>query len=70
MDSYGEVRRVRKEMSERAGHNIRTLIASINSRWPDDAARAIDPGTNAEQCDPHMTADHADPDGKSFTAAR
>jgi|GEM_PF-2992771 len=51
MDSYSEVRRVRKEMSERAGHDIRKLIASINHRWPTDAAGAIDPGTKAEQCD-------------------
>lgn len=48
MDSYSEVRRVRKEMSARAGHDIRALIASINSRWPDDASHAIDPGTKAE----------------------
>jgi len=47
MDSYNEVRRVRKEMSQRAGHDIRALIASINSRWPDDASHAIDPGTKA-----------------------
>jgi len=38
-------------MSERYGHDIRKLIASINSRWPDEAIRTIDPGTNAEQCD-------------------
>lgn len=51
MDSYDEVRRVRKEMSARAGHDIRTLIASINRRWPHEASRTIDPGTTAEQCD-------------------
>lgn len=51
LDSYSEVRRVRKEMSEQAGHDIRKLIASINGRWPEDAARAIDPGTQAERCD-------------------
>jgi len=50
MDSYTEVRRIRELMSKRAGHDIRTLIASINEKWPDDAARAIDPGTKAEQC--------------------
>ena len=51
MDSYNEVRRVRKEMSARAGHDIRRLIASINNRWPHEALLAIDPGTKAEQCD-------------------
>ena len=51
MDSYSEVRRVRKEMSARSGHDIRTLIASINSRWPKEASHTIDPGTKAEQCD-------------------
>ena len=51
MDSYTEVRRVRKEMSERAGHEIRALIASISDKWPDEAALTIDPGTKVEQCD-------------------
>ncbi len=51
MDSYSEVRRVRKLMSERAGHDIRKLIASINERWLGDATETIDPGTMAEQCD-------------------
>ncbi|MFO7907975.1 MAG: hypothetical protein R6U98_35365 [Pirellulaceae bacterium] len=51
MDSYSEVRRVRKKMSERAGHDIRTLIASINGQWPEEATNAFDPGTKAEQCD-------------------
>lgn len=51
MDSYTEVRSIRELMSKRAGHDIRTLIASINDSWPDDAALAIDPGTKAEQCD-------------------
>lgn len=50
MDSYDEVRRVRKVMSARAGHDIRTLIVSINCRWPHEASRTIDPGTMAEQC--------------------
>ncbi len=49
MDSYTEVRRVRKEMSERAGHDIRRLIASINERWADDDARAIEPRAMTEQ---------------------
>ncbi len=70
MDSYSEVRRVRKDMSARAGHDIRALIASINSRWPDEAARAIDPGTKAEQCDAHGAADSAVSDGESSPAAR
>lgn len=51
MDSYSEVRRVRRQMSERAGHDIRVLIATINGQWPEDASRTIDPGTSAEQCD-------------------
>ncbi|MFT5524588.1 MAG: hypothetical protein ACI9G1_003404 [Pirellulaceae bacterium] len=70
MDSFDEVRRVRKEMSERAGHDIRTLIASINNRWPDDASRAIDPGTKAEQCDARGAADNAISSGESSPPAR
>jgi len=69
MDSYSEVRRVRKEMSARAGHDIRRLIASINSRWPDEASRAVDPGTKAEQCDAHGAADSAVSNGESSPAA-
>jgi hypothetical protein len=70
MDSYSEVRRVRKEMSQRAGHDIRKLIASINGRWPDDASRAIDPGTEAEQSDAHGAADHAVSAGNTSPAAQ
>ena len=70
MDSYNEIRRVREEMSARAGHDIRALIASINSRWPDEAVRTIDPGTKAEQCDAHGAADHVVADGMSSPAAR
>ncbi|MEZ6061497.1 MAG: hypothetical protein R3C19_14220 [Planctomycetaceae bacterium] len=70
MDSYNEVRRVRKEMSAQAGHNIRTLIAAINNRWPDEASRAIDPGTKAEQCETPGVADSAVSIGKSSPAAR
>jgi len=70
MDSYSEVRRVRKEMSARAGHDIRTLIASINRRWPEEASHTNDPGTKAEQCDAHGAADSAVSDGKSSPAAR
>lgn len=51
MDSYREVRRVRQQMSEAAGHNIRKLIATINERRDSVASRIIDPGTKAEQCD-------------------
>ncbi len=68
MDSYNEVRRVRKEMSERAGHDIRTLIASINCRWPDEASLASDPGTMAEQCDARERPS-SDSKGESITAA-
>lgn len=70
MNSYSEVRRVRREMSAKARHNIRTLIASINDRWPDEASRTIDPGTKAEQSDAHGAADRAVPDGESTPAAR
>ena len=70
MDSYNEIRRVRKEMSARAGHDIRALIASINSRWPDDAVRTIDPGTKAEQCAAHGVADDAVSDERISPEAR
>lgn len=69
MDSYTEVRRVRAEMSKQAGHNIRTLIASINQQWPDEASRAIDPGTKAEKCDAHGTVDSAFSNGESSSVA-
>ena len=68
MDSYNEVRRVRKEMSARAGHDIRSLIASINNRWPDEASRAVDHGTKAGQCDAHGAAGPAVSDGESSPA--
>ena len=51
MDSYSEVRRVRAAMSAAAGHDVRRLIATINQRRKDAAARMIDPGKEAEQCD-------------------
>jgi len=51
MDSYSEVRRVRAAMSDATGHDVRRLIALINERRPQAAARIIDPGTKAEQCD-------------------
>ena len=39
MNSYSEVRRVRKAMSESAGHDVRQLAAIINKRrvsWQTD----------------------------------
>ncbi len=48
MDSYSEGRRVRKAMSEAAGHDIRKLIAMINQRRPEVVSRIFDPGTKAE----------------------
>ena len=70
MNSYSEVRRVRNEMSARVRHDIRSLIALINSRWPDDAARTIDPGTKAEQCDAHGADVGMVSDGNSSIATR
>lgn len=70
MDSYDEVRRVRKEMSARAGHDIRTLIATINRRWPHDASRTIDPGTLAEQCDARGGDNDAVSDRETSPAGR
>lgn len=57
-------------MSKRAGDDIRTLIASINSRWPDDASRAIDPGIKAEKCDARGATDNAVSNGESSPTAR
>lgn len=51
MDSYSEVRRVRKQMSEAVGHDVRKLIAAINKRRDRVASRMIDPGTKAEETD-------------------
>ncbi len=51
MNSYNEVRRVRQQMSDAAGHDIRKLIAAINERRGNVASRIIDPGTEAEQPD-------------------
>lgn len=70
MDSYSEVRRVRHEMSAAAGHDIRKLIATINERRSEVAHRIIDPGTKAEQCDAHGTADNAVSNGESSPATR
>lgn len=70
MDSYSEVRRVRKAMSEAAGHDIRKLIAMINQRRPEVVSRIIDPGTKAEQCDARGAADSAVSIGEASSAAR
>lgn len=69
MDSYSEVRRVRKAMSEAAGHDIRKLIAMINQRRPEVISRIIDPGTKAEQCDARGAADSAVSSGEASSAA-
>ena len=69
MDSYSEVRRVRKAISEAAGHDIRKLIAMINERRSEVLSRIIDPGTKAEPCDAQGTADSAVPNGESSSAA-
>ena len=69
MDSYSEVRRVRKSMSEAVGHDIRKLAALFNERRADVADRIIDPGTKAEQCDAHG-ADGPISSGESSPAAR
>jgi len=65
MDSFSEVRRIRKMMSEAAGHDIRKLAAMFNARRAEVADRIIDPGTKAEQCDAHGNADSAVANGES-----
>ena len=70
MDSYSEVRRVRKAMSEAAGHDVRRLAAMFNARRAEVADRIIDPGTKAERCDAHGAADNAVSNGESYPAAR
>lgn len=69
MDSYSEVRRVRKAMSEAAGHDVRKLAAMYNARRADVADRIIDPGTKAEKCDAHGAAGNAVSSGESSPAA-
>lgn len=69
MDSYSEVRRIRKAMSEAAGHDIRKLAAMFNERRAEFVDRIIDPGTNAEQCDSHGAAESAVSNGESSPAA-
>ncbi len=70
MDSYSEVRRVRKAMSEAAGHDVRKLAAMYNARRAEVAERIIDPGTTAEQCDAHGAASKTLSSGESSPAAR
>lgn len=70
MNSYSEVRRVRAAMSEAAGHDVRRLIAAINERRPQSAARIIDPGTEAEQCDAPERPVTRFANGESTPAAR
>jgi len=70
MDRYSEVRRVRKAMSEAAGHDARKLAAMFNARRAEVADRIIDTGTKAEQCDARGTADNAVSKGESSSAAR
>jgi hypothetical protein len=56
MDSYKEVRRVREQMSEAVGHDVRALVAEINKRRSLMGALIVDPVTKAEQSDVHETA--------------
>ena len=70
MDSYSEVRRVRKAMSVAAGHDVRELAAIYNARRAEVANRIIDPGTKAEQCNAYGAADIAVSNGKSSPAIR
>ncbi len=70
MDSYTEVRRVRKAMSDVAGHDVRELAAMFNERRSQVADRIIDPGTKAEQCDVRGAPDHVASSGESSPAAR
>lgn len=70
MDSYSEVRRVRKAMSEAAGHDARKLAAMFNARRAEVADRIIDPGTKAEQCDATEPGLQDSTNGKSNVPAR
>jgi len=66
MNAYSEVRRVRAAMSAAAGHDVRRLIATINQRRSQSEARIIDPGSEAEQCDPPERS----ADGESIPTGR
>ena len=70
MDSYNEVRRVRKAMSDAAGHDVRKLAAIYNARRTRVADRIIDPGTKAEQCDTPEPPAESSANGQSSPAAR
>jgi len=55
-------------MSEAAGHDVRRLIAAINERRTEAAARIIDPGTEAEQSDAPQRPAHGAATGRSASA--
>ena len=69
MNSYSEVRRVRAAMSKEAGHDVRRLIATINERRSQAAARIIDPGTDAERCGEEKRSAVRDLNEESFPTA-
>ena len=48
MNNLDEVRRVRMEMSQAAGHDVRQLITHLNQDRCAFEDRVIDPGTSAE----------------------
>ncbi|MFO7905704.1 MAG: hypothetical protein ACQESR_07245 [Planctomycetota bacterium] len=50
MDSYSEVRRVRKAMSDAAGHHVRKLAAMFNERRTQVVDRIVDPGSRKQTC--------------------
>lgn len=50
--NYDEIRRVRHEMSAKAGHDIRKLINKLNENRAEYADRIINPGKEAEECAP------------------
>jgi hypothetical protein len=50
--NYEEIRRVRSEMSQKAGHDVRRLIAMLNENRSEYLDRIISPGNDAEQCRP------------------
>lgn len=56
MNSLSAVRRVRKEMSQAAGHDVRKLIATINESRAKVSARIISPGSAAETVAPIKVA--------------
>lgn len=70
MDSYSEVRRVRKAMSDAAGHDISKLATMYNEHLAQVADRIIDPGTEAEQCCAHRTDGQAVSKDEPSSAAR